>query len=301
MNPNKEIRVTIPSVTNPHVAIGGLGGSGTRVFAATLRAVGIRLGTQLNEPLDNLWFTVLFKRAEWSQRSPTAAEVFQAADLLRRAMTIGLRDTLQPEEHALLVRLRETLPPNGAWQCGARTTDADGLIDSDAPPANSERLWGWKEPNTHVVLPHLARCFPGLRYIHVVRDGLDMAFSRNTWQARHWSHLYGVTQHPDTPLPVHQLRYWTAANRAALDFGSVHMPGRFLVISYDAYCADPERHWPRLRRFLDLPTDTALPGNLLQPTTIGRSHQHDLSLFPPDMLSFARELQAEVDNLNPSD
>jgi hypothetical protein len=291
--------VTIPSVTNPHVAIGGLGGSGTRVFAAMLRAAGIRLGTQLNAPLDNLWFTVLFKRADWVRQRPAAAEVAQAADLLRRAMTTGLHGTLRPEEHALLIRLRDTLPPNGAWQCGARATDAESLIISGPPSAEDGLPWGWKEPNTHVFLTDLARCFPEMRYVHVVRNGLDMAFSGNTWQSRHWGHLFEASQHPDTPTPEHQLRYWVAANRAAIDFGTAHMPGRFMVVSYEAYCADPERNWPRLRDFLGLPAETALPDTLLQPTTIGRAEHRDLSPFPPDLLSAARALQAEVDGLNP--
>ena len=290
-----------PSPANPLVAIGGLGGSGTRVFAATLRAAGIRIGSCLNDPLDNLWFTVLFKRAEWCRLLPSAQEVSEAADLFRRAMTTGLRGTLNPEQIALLTRLRNDLPPGGSWHCGASAADADALMGSAAPGADPDQPWGWKEPNTHVFLSHLARCYPGFRYIHVVRDGLDMAFSRNTWQAQHWSHLYGLERTPDTPLPLHQLRYWVLANRAALDLGAVQMRGRFLVVSYEAYCANPEQYWPRLRRFLDLPRTTALPDNLLQPTTIGRSQHHDLSVFPPDLLAAVLEMQAEVARLSTPD
>ncbi|ARE83470.1 sulfotransferase family protein [Roseovarius mucosus] len=297
-HPHLSIRVATPPVTNPHVAIGGLGGSGTRVFAATLSEAGIRLGAQLNVPLDNLWFTVLFKRADWIQHGPPAAEVEIAAKLLRRAMTTGLCGTLSVEEHALLMRLRDLLPPNGSWQNGARAADAESLINSGPPKVGSDQPWGWKEPNTHVFLPHLAQVFPECRYIHVVRDGLDMAFSKNTWQARHWSHLFGLPQDPNTSLALHQLRYWIAANSAAIDFGRAHMPGRFLVMSYEAYCADPERHWPRLRRFLDLPDHTSLPANLLRPTTIGRSKEHDISQFPSDVVTRARDLQAEIDALH---
>jgi hypothetical protein len=48
-----------------------------------------------------------------------------------------------------------------------------------------------------------------------------------------------------------------------------------------------------------LPDDTHPPANTLQPTTIGRSKEHDLSQFPSDTLSLARDLQAEVDALTP--
>jgi hypothetical protein len=47
----------------PHmVAIGGVGGSGTRLGAALLQVLGYYIGDDLNESLDNLWFTLLFKR-----------------------------------------------------------------------------------------------------------------------------------------------------------------------------------------------------------------------------------------------
>src|SRR5690348_1121191 len=44
------------------VAIGGVGGSGTRVVASFLQMLGYFLGDDLNSELDNLWFTLLFKR-----------------------------------------------------------------------------------------------------------------------------------------------------------------------------------------------------------------------------------------------
>src|SRR5215469_6992799 len=46
----------------PPVAIGGIGGSGTRVVATFLHMLDYYLGDDLNESLDNLWFTLLFKR-----------------------------------------------------------------------------------------------------------------------------------------------------------------------------------------------------------------------------------------------
>src|SRR5581483_5848515 len=44
------------------VAIGGLGGSGTRVVARLLQDLGFYLGADLNDYEDNLWFTLLMKR-----------------------------------------------------------------------------------------------------------------------------------------------------------------------------------------------------------------------------------------------
>ena len=49
------------SKTNP-IAVGGVGGSGTRVVANFLEMLGFDMGSDINESLDNLTFTLLFKR-----------------------------------------------------------------------------------------------------------------------------------------------------------------------------------------------------------------------------------------------
>lgn len=279
---------------SPPTAIGGLGGSGTRVFATMLAHAGHHIGDTLNTPLDNLWFTVLFKQAAWTRSPPDPDAIATATRLFVQAMTTGLLGQISDRDRALILRLRAELPPDGPWRPGAQAAHADALLASTG--AAAPRPWGWKEPNTHVFLPHLDRLIPGFRYIHVVRDPLDMAFSSNKWQTRHWGHLYGVADDPDTPLPLRQLRYWVAANRAALDYGRTHMPGRFLAVSYDAFCAEPPLHWARIRPLTNAPADLELPHDLVHPTTIGRSRAHDLSIFPTDLLEAARALQSDVEN-----
>ena len=44
----------------PPVAIGGIGGSGTRLIAQCLKELGFYLGGDLNQANDNLWFVLLF-------------------------------------------------------------------------------------------------------------------------------------------------------------------------------------------------------------------------------------------------
>lgn len=261
-----------------------------------LRHAGLHIGETLNVPLDNLWFTVLFKRQDWTRRRPDPAEVAVAVRLFVTAMTLGLDGRLAAGDRALVDGLRRNLPPEGQWRVGAQGPHAEALAASR--PGPGPRAWGWKEPNTHIFLPDLDRRIAGLRYVHVIRDGLDMAFSKNVWQALHWGHLFGLSNTPEEPMPVRQLRFWTAANRAALDYGTTHMPGRFLVMRYEDVCAEPERCWRRFRRFLGLPGDAVLAPGLLNPTSIGRSKSHDLSLFPPDLGKAAAALQSEAEALS---
>ena len=96
-------------------------------------------------------------------------------------------------------------------------------------------------------------------------------------------------------MPLRQLRYWVAANRAVLEYGACHMPGRFLALRYEDFCADPARHWARIQNFLDAPVIRPAPADLVQPTSIGRSRKHDLSVFPPELLREARALYSNID------
>ena len=84
--------------------------------------------------------------------------------------------------------------------------------------------WGWKEPNTHVFLEHLAEALPALRYVHVMRDGVEMAFSGNQAQLHNWHALYGVERPAHaSEAPRASLRYWLRANERALSpLGAYH-------------------------------------------------------------------------------
>ena len=282
------------------VAIGGIGGSGTRVFAALLTAAGAYMGPCLNEALDNLWFTVLFKRPEWGQQPafgpPAPHEIAASVRLFHRAMVHGLADWGDTADKRLLRKLRDGLPPCGAWKCGAQAEHADSLIASKPPAEGALRFWGWKEPNTHIFLPHIDRHIPGLRYIHIVRNGLDMAFSQNSWQARHWGQLYGMPYRPDVPSPVQKLRYWSAANERAIVYGKANMRGRFLTVQYEDFCRQPQEHWHRIKHFLGLPNEQPLPAGLVSPSTIGRSALLDLSGIPQADLENAKVVQQMVDS-----
>lgn len=285
----------------PPIAIGGLGGSGTRVFSALLQAAGFYMGSCQNDPLDNLWFTVLFKRAAWGRPpnpdQPNPDDVATSVRLFTRAMTTGLANSVSDSDLALFDQLRTDLPPVGNWRCGTTGTSVDSLLASLNSTEHANRPWGWKEPNTHIFLPHLDHHIDGLKYIHIVRNGLDMAFSTNLWQMNHWSHLYGLVHTKDTSLPLRQLRFWTAANRATINYGRTHMPDRFLVIQYEDFCAQPHFHLERIQKFIGRSVHSDLTERLVRPTTIGRSEDRDLSLFPAEDLQDARSLQSIVDVL----
>ena len=52
---------TVPDFTQRPIAIGAIGGSGSRVLAQVVHAAGVSLGSNLNSSNDNLEFTTRFK------------------------------------------------------------------------------------------------------------------------------------------------------------------------------------------------------------------------------------------------
>jgi hypothetical protein len=107
----------------------------------------------------------------------------------------------------------------------------DDLPDVDRP-------WGWKNPRSMYVLPLIADLFPTVRFIHLVRDGRDMATSENQNQPRkHYEALFGEAL--DETDPGGSIQLWAAANLAIAQWGEKHLESHYLRIRFEDLCADP--------------------------------------------------------------
>lgn len=233
--------ILLPSASP--VAVGGVGGSGTRLIMQLLQAVGFSMGDQLNSTSDDMRFN-------------------------RRL--VGLEAVAAPEpdfEARLLAYLLEVV-------------DARGLDGLDALDHASQ--WGWKEPNTHLTIHRIALRIPNIRYVHVMRNGLDMAYSANQQQAQMWcEHLLG---HPFDGSPRHSLRYWAIVHRR-IEANCMRLGDRFLLLNYDRLCTQPQDELPRLLNFAgvtscDRTLATLLP-MITPPASIGRYREHGLHEFDP--------------------
>jgi Sulfotransferase family len=229
------------------VAIGGIGGSGTRLVAAIVRELGFYLGSDLNEPLDNLWFTILLKRPRWYARDVEsgARGVHRMLRILEHAMTGNER--LGPRDAAAVLHAAVSIGVNGhdhegrgkgiGWPVGR----VRSLLGGSPPALSRGTGWGWKEPNTHIALPELIDHFAELRYIHVIRHGYEVACGENQAQLYNWGPMFGV----DPPRPGEagvareSLRYWGRANLRAARLGESRLSDRFLLVNYNELCADP--------------------------------------------------------------
>lgn len=271
--------VTRDSTRAPPVAIGGVGGSGTRLIAQILRWLGYYMGDDLNEAFDNLWFTLLFKRAELWAADRSQDDFEQAARVFRAVMCGDV--ALTSNQIAFVQRLVADRSQHTAAWLGQR---AESLLLA-APRRPTTARWGWKEPNTHVFIDRLQASFPAMQYIHVMRNGLDMAYSENQNQLRLWgAHVFGDDRFEIGPR--WSLKYWCHVHRRIARLGEQLMPTRYMLLNYDAFCAAPRAGVRSLLRFLgaavDAGVEAPLTASVRRPDSIGRFKRHGLDQFDAD-------------------
>jgi len=268
------------------IAIGGVGGSGTRVVASVLKECGFFLGNDLNKRYDNLWYTLMFRRR--SLAGASTAEIARLADIFVAAMSgTGCTD---PEAHELLEQIagedREEFKPE--W----RATRAKSLRKSLLEGKQHES-WAWKEPNTHILLDRLAESIPGLRYIHVIRDGRDMAFSANQNQVKFWAEAVFGMDGLDPSAPAGALRYWRLANeriRRLKDDGALPI----LEVGFECLCEHPARQILAIAEFCGVTVTREGAADIAArtvraPATIGRFQDMDQFQLDPEDCRYASE------------
>lgn len=187
----------------PPIVAGGTGGSGTRVVTEVLSASGVFMGSRVSRAGDS------FDLAEFEWRW---GRDYLAADQAHRA------------------------PPSEQMEAELRASVRAHLRDYD--PGSGP--WGWKHPHTYLLLPWLDAVIPQLRFIHIVRDGRRMAFSRNQKQPLHYGDVGLGRQAALLTGPARAIMFWGWANERAADYGEGQMQGRYLRLRFEDICTDPQ-------------------------------------------------------------
>ena len=115
-----------------------------------------------------------------------------------------------------------------------RVRDLVGVIYRRHLQAEGKVRWGDKTPVYVEIVPELARMYPGSRFIHLVRDGRDVAKS---FKATGWD-SGGRWLHDNT-------REWTKALRCHWRWSRSELRERILLVRYEDLLLEME---PTLRR-----------------------------------------------------
>jgi Sulfotransferase family len=229
------------TVYGPNV-VGATGGSGTRVVAKILRAGGMFTGDKLNPYEDAV--ELGFYSDRWID--PYVEAGGEPSEGVRRAMADDLRAVL-----------------------------ADHLsgLPGDAV------AWGWKEPRSIYLLRFWNEVMPGVRFLHFVRDGRDLAFSENQNQLKtHGKAVLGDDLRK-AKTPIRSIALWNRVNAAAADYGEQELGPRYLRVRFEDLCAEPGPTVTRIYDFFGLEGDAAGIGEatVRPPETLGRWRSHKLA------------------------
>ena len=265
------------------LAIGGVGGSGTRVVAELGQKLGLSIGADLNEPLDNLWFTLLFKRRsiliETDERFAFFCDLFWERMGGDGAMSPAARDAL-----AALARMNR-IRHDSKWLMAR----VESWLNTPATPGVA---WAWKEPNTHVVIDRLLDLKPDLRYVHVLRNPIEMAVSANQNQLENWGHVF--LDRDVVMTPRDSLSYNCSVLRRIIALKEQYS-GRIMIVDFSRLCAAPDDVSREIASFAGMPIDDATSGWF---TTLvrtgaplpGRAKAIDRGIFDPADVAFAETM-----------
>lgn len=191
------------------VVIGATGGSGTRALRQALSAAGVFMGRRLNEAGDAMDFEPFLDEAIDAILSHTRSLDYRLPDLPRQ-MRVAMRRRFA------------------------------AILSVYAAERPRSRPWGWKNPRSMYILPLILDCCPGLRFVHLVRDGREMALSVNQIQPK--KHYAALTGHPlPDDLAAGSIELWSRANLDVMNWSRIHLGARYRLLRFEDLCADPGR------------------------------------------------------------
>jgi hypothetical protein len=235
--------------TSGPLVIGATGGSGTRVVARLARHAGYDLGRNLNSAEDALEFYSFHEK--W-------INPFISAERYGRSLSTSDLDIMEAEFQSALDR---HYPVN----------------------LRREKLWGWKAPRSIYFLSFLHRQFPGLKFIHVLRDGRDMVLSRNQNQLRkHAAAVLTLSERLFFSRPKRALLLWERVNLHAAEFGESNLRENYLLVRFEDLCSKPVETTAQIMSFLGARVDPepVAQAEISPPSTLQRWKN-----YPPALIA----------------
>jgi len=125
-------------------------------------------------------------------------------------------------------------------------------------------LWGWKLPETILVLPEVFAAFPSAKLIHLVRHPVDSSLRRTHMTSRmnnpigaavlnaaYRASERNIEQISADENYLHNAITWDYQVRQAIEYcRSSLASNQYLILHYEEFCAKPDRVISRIQAFL---------------------------------------------------
>lgn len=221
------------------LVIGATGGSGTRVVARIAKLAGYNLGANVNSAEDALEFYSFHEK--WINPFVSAA---------RRGRALTPQELARMNEHFHAALARHIPEPE---RRGTR--------------------WGWKSPRSIYLLPFLHAQCDQLKFIHLLRDGRDMALSPNQNQRRkHAGAVLTWSERLFRSAPERSALLWSRVNQHAADYGEGKLGHNYLAVRFEDLCEEPLEATVKMLNFLEATVDPEpiAKAEITPPVTLGR-------------------------------
>jgi len=190
----------------PPIIVGGTDGSGTRAVVTLL--------SNLN---------VLMVKDDACTFDVHAGEMGGWPPVVRQAIRYAQSANYNPED--IPSQARDYI--RGSMQKFARKMKAEAKRFSSL---KRHQRWGFKAPISQMLLPFLEEVFPGFSFVHVLRDGRDLPFSKNQSPVdKFYDALYRDAGSSVLNLPPKHkaIKMWSDANTQVLQYmESVQIPSK---------------------------------------------------------------------------
>lgn len=271
-------------------AIGGLGGSGSRLVAKILAQAGVFMGDDISSTEDNRIFTRLFRKSEMVKQK-NKDEIFARLQIFKKYLYA------EPLSLGQKIKLCKAALQNEKKFTRRRFYLHIAL---GIKPSHTAEYIGWKEPNTQFYLKEIYNFFPEMKYIHIVRNGADMAFSENLQQLKNWGFLFGLEYGQNlskTEIARRQFEFWYRTNVFVSKY--FDYKEKFYLLNFDKLCVQPEKEIERLLIFLGLDYNSEKISQLSKiprmPESKGRYKMHDCSFITQKHIRFLNKLEFYFD------
>jgi hypothetical protein len=212
----------------------GRGGSGTRLLSSLLQSLGVFLGNSKNNSEDSLEWVGLFYK-------------------------IAIERTRQQ--------------PNQVYEHWRHPLQATATEILSAQKWDGQQLWGWKLPETMLILPEVFDAFNQGVFIHIIRHPIDCALRRSHMTSRINNPLGNAVLNAaydslgwernkiaSDPTYIHNAASWHYQVSRASIFGREELgPTHYLEVRYEDICSDPLGVQDLLAKFLNIQTKTQPP------------------------------------------
>jgi hypothetical protein len=227
----------------------GMHRSGTSLAVRLLKDLGIHMGSALSRDAEAIHFQKINRRIYNSAGSHWGS-VHSLIDKM---------SSNKFNQRSAKMVLSVLFPKRGALNWNKGISDFFGPDLWEAVSKDCQVWWGWKDPRTSITFPIWQRVFPQARFLHILRNGIDVAVSihrRSLKQSRKiWKRIYPLDYSPLTLDFGYCFSLWEQHINFIQENKGVIPSHQYLEVRYEDLLKNPQENLRKIAQYLKFPIE----------------------------------------------